>query len=124
MVKDAEVHSTEDKKRREEVDIRNRADQLVYETEKSLKEYGDRLDSETKSKVESAVGRVKEALKKNDIQEIKSATESLTAVWHEAASKMYQKSSTQTHPGSQGKSEEKSGKGKDKAVDADYEVVN
>ena len=124
MVKDAEVHSTEDKKRREEVDIRNRADQLVYETEKSLKEYGDRLDSETKSKVESAVGRVKEVLKKNDIQEIKSATESLTAVWHEAASKMYQKSSTQTHPGSQGKSEEKSGKGKDKAVDADYEVVN
>jgi len=124
MVKDAEVHSTEDKKRREEVDIRNRADQLVYETEKSLKEYGNRLDSETKSKVESAVGRVKEVLKKNDIQEIKSATESLTAVWHEAASKMYQKSSTQTHPGSQGKSEEKSGKGKDKAVDADYEVVN
>jgi len=124
MVKDAEVHSTEDKKRREEVDVRNRADQLVYETEKSLKEYGNRLDSETKSKVESAVGRVKEALKKNDIQEIKSATESLTAVWHEAASKMYQKSSTQTHPGSQGKSEEKSGKGKDKAVDADYEVVN
>ena len=124
MVKDAEVHSTEDKKKREEVDVRNRADQLTYETEKSLREYGNRLDSETKSKVESAVGRVKEALKKNDIQEIKSATESLTAVWHEAASKMYQKSSTQTHPGSQGKSEEKSGKGKDKAVDADYEVVN
>jgi len=124
MVKDAEVHSTEDKKRREEVDIRNRADQLVYETEKNLREYGDRLDSETKSKVESAIGRIKEALKKNDIQEIKSATESLTTVWHEAASKMYQKSTSQTNPGSQGKSEEKSGEGKDKAVDADYEVVN
>ncbi len=124
MVKDAEVHSTEDKKRREEVDIRNRADQLVYETEKSLKEYGDRLDSEAKSKVETAVARVKEALQKREIQEIKSATEALTSVWHEAASKMYQKSTAQTNSGSQGKSEENSGKGKDKAVDADYEVVN
>jgi molecular chaperone DnaK len=126
MVKDAEVHSTEDKKRREEVDIRNRADQLVYETEKSLREYGDKLDSETKSKVEAAVGRVKEVLKRNDIQETKSATESLTTVWHLAASRMYQKSTAQAQSGTQSKSEEKSekGKDKDKAVDADYEVVN
>ncbi|OGC84914.1 MAG: molecular chaperone DnaK [candidate division Zixibacteria bacterium RBG_16_43_9] len=125
MVKDAEVHSTEDRKRREEVDVRNRADQLAYETEKNLREYGDRLDSETKSKVETAVARVREALKKREMQEIKSATESLTSVWHEAASKMYQKSTAQTH--SRGdKKEGKSDRGKDKgnAVDADYEVVN
>ncbi|HVP35388.1 MAG TPA: molecular chaperone DnaK [Terriglobales bacterium] len=125
MVKDAEVHSSEDKKKREEVDTRNRADQLVYETEKNLREYGDRLDSETKAKVESAVGRVKEALKRNDIQEIKSATEALTSIWHQAASQMYQKSTSQTNPGAESK-EGNPGQGKDKdnSVDADYEVVN
>ncbi len=126
MVKDAEVHSSEDKKRREEVDIRNKADQLVYETEKSLKEYGDKLDGETKSRVESTVGRVREALKRGEIQEIKSASEALTAVWHEAAGKMYQKTTAQTQSGSQDKEEGKTEEGKDKgkAVDADYEVVN
>jgi molecular chaperone DnaK len=126
MVKDAEFHSSEDKKRREEVDIRNKADQLVYETEKSLKEYGDRLDSETKSRVESAVGRVREALKRGEIQEIKSASEALTTIWHEAAEKMYQKTTAQTQSGSQDKEEGKTEEGQDKgkAVDADYEVVN
>jgi molecular chaperone DnaK len=126
MVKDAEVHSSEDKKRREEVDIRNKADQLAYETEKSLKEYGDKLDSETKSRVESAVGRVKEALKRGEIQEIKSASEALTTIWHAAAEKMYQKTTAQTQSGSQDRGEAKTGEGKEKgkAVDADYEVVN
>ncbi|MFH0930871.1 MAG: molecular chaperone DnaK, partial [Candidatus Zixiibacteriota bacterium] len=126
MVKDAEIHSSEDKKRREEVDIRNKADQLVYETEKSLKEYGDKLDSETKSRVESAVGRVREALKRGEIQEIKSASEALTTIWHAAAEKMYQKTTAQTQSGSQDRGEAKTeeGKEKGKAVDADYEVVN
>jgi molecular chaperone DnaK len=126
MVRDAEAHSSEDKKRREEVDIRNKADQSAYETEKSLKEYGDKLDSETKARVESAVGRVREALKRGEIQEIKSASEALTDVWHEAAGKMYQKTTAQTQTGSQDRGETKTEEGKDKgkAVDADYEVVN
>jgi len=126
MVKDAEAHSSEDKKRREEVDIRNKADQLAYETEKSLKEYGDKLDSETKARVESAVGRVREALKRGEIQEIKSASEALTTIWHAAAEKMYQKTTAQTQSGSQDRGEAKTGEGKEKgkAVDADYEVVN
>ncbi len=126
MVKDAEAHSSEDKKRREEVDIRNKADQLAYETEKNLKEYGDKLDSETKSRVETAVGRVREALKRGEIQEIKSACEALTTIWHEVAEKMYQKATAQTQSGSQDRGEAKTGEGeeKGKAVDADYEVVN
>jgi len=127
MVKDAEEHSAEDKRRREEADIRNRADQLAYETEKGLKEYGDRLDTETKSRVEAGVGRVREALKRGDVQEIKAAFEALTAVWHEAAGKMYQRTTTtQTQSGSQGSEETKTEEGKDKgkAVDADYEVMN
>jgi molecular chaperone DnaK len=125
MVKDAQEHSTEDKKRREEVDARNKADQLVYETEKSLREYGDRLDSDTKARVEAAVSRVKEALKGKDTNEIKSATEALTMVWHEASAKMYQQAKT-SPPGQQQTTPETEDKKKDKdrAVDADYEVVN
>jgi molecular chaperone DnaK len=129
MVKDAETHSSEDKKRRSEVDAKNRADQMVYETEKNIKQFGDKLDPDTRAKVEAAVGRVKEALKGSNIEEIKSSTEALTQVWHEAAGKMYQK--TTTDQASQGHTEQEKPSGsasgskdKDQAVDADYEVVN
>jgi molecular chaperone DnaK len=126
MMKDAELHASEDKKKKDEADIKNRADQMVYETEKNLRDYGDRLDSEIKAKVEAAVGRVKEALKTNNMDEIKSATEALTSVWHEAAGKMYQHTTSNT----QGQrttidkehSEEKRGR-EGEPVDADYEVV-
>ena len=123
MVKDAEAHASEDKKRREEADIKNRADQMVYETEKNLKEYGDRIDSDTKSKVDSSVSRVKEALKKSDIEEIKKATEALTQIWHEAAGKMYQGTTSES---AKTESEPKEKKKKDtgEPVDTDYEVVN
>lgn len=126
MVKDAQEHSSEDKRKKEEVNTRNRSDQLVYETEKSLKEYGNKLDADARAKVEAAVGRVKEALKRNEMQEIKSATEALTSVWHEAAGKMYQQTTAQTKSGTQGNEGTKSGKTEDegKAVDADYEVMN
>jgi molecular chaperone DnaK len=131
MVKDAELHAAEDKKKKEEADIKNRADQLVYETEKGLREYGDKLDSDTRSKVESAMGRVTEALKTNRIDEIKSATEALTTVWHEAAGKMYQHTTSSTQEQrTSSQSEPKEGKpasggkgGEGEPVDADYEVV-
>jgi molecular chaperone DnaK len=128
MVKDAEAHASEDKKKRQQADVKNRADQMVFETEKGLREYGDKLDPDTKAKVEAAVSRTKEALKTNNSDEIKSATESLTTVWHEAAGKMYQqaqaKAGTQTQGTYSGteQQEEKKG-GKDEPVDADYEVV-
>ena len=137
MVKDADLHSAEDKKKREEADTKNRADQMVYETEKNLREYGDKLDPDSKAKVEAAVGRVREALKTNNIDEIKSATEALTTTWHEAAGKMYQHTTSSTQgqrttadkEHSEGKSAEgrsayggKGGEGE--PVDADYEVVS
>jgi len=129
MVKDAEAHQAEDKKRREEVETRNRADQLAYETEKNLKEMGDKIDPAVKSQVEAALGRVREALKGTDMGEIKSSMEALTQIWHEAAGKMYEKASTaQQGPkpgGEEPKAEEPKGKAeKGKAVDADYEVVD
>ncbi len=128
MVMDAEVHKAEDKKRREEVETRNRADQLAYETEKNLKEMGDKIDPALKSKVEVALGRVREALKGTEMGEIKSSMDALTQVWHEAAGKMYEKASTaqqgpKTEEGP--KPEETRGRAeKGKAVDADYEVVD
>jgi len=99
MVKDADLHAAEDKKKREEADTKNQADQMVYQTEKGLQEYGDKLDSDTKAKVGAAVARLKEALKTNNTDEIKSATEALTTVWHQAAGKMYQQ--TQATSGAQ-----------------------
>lgn len=124
MVKDAEAHTAEDKRCREEVDTKNRADQMVYETEKNLREFGDRLDVDTKAKVEAAVGRVKEALKRSDISEIKSATEALTQVWHEAAGKMYQRTTSagSTQPNPEPQKEQK--KDTQEPVDADYEVID
>jgi molecular chaperone DnaK len=128
MVKDADLHASEDKKKREEVDAKNRADQLVFETEKGLRDYGDKLDADNRAKVEAAMGRVREALKTNRLEEIKSATEALTTVWHEAASKMYQHTqagSTGQNQGPNTQAEHREGKNseKDSPVDADYEVV-
>ncbi len=130
MVKDAQAHADEDKQKREQADIRNRADQMIFETEKGLRDYGERLDADAKAKVQAAVNRVKEALKGNNLDEIKSATEALTTVWHEAAGKMYQQ--TQSGAGAQGKQEtgtearQSEGKkgGEGEPVDADYEVVS
>lgn len=129
MIKDAEAHAAEDKKKREEVDARNRADQMVYETEKNMKEFGDKLDANTKNSLEAAIGRLKEASKGSNIDEIKSATEALTQVWHEASAKMYQQAGA---PGQQAgyqqgepsQSAPPPPSGNDNVVDADYEVVD
>lgn len=130
MVKDAKSHEAEDRRKREEVDARNQADQLIYQTEKNLKEMGDKLDAGTKSKIEAAIGRAKEAVKGSNVDEIKSATEALTQVWHEAAAQMYQQT-TQGQAGPQAGPQQgppPGGEGSkpegDGAVDADYEIVN
>jgi molecular chaperone DnaK len=130
MVKDAQTHAGEDKRKREQIDSRNRADQLAYEVEKGLKEYGDKIDPDTRAKVEAALGRVKEALKSDQADEIKSATEALTQVWQQAAAAMYQQTSTQSGPqggptqsGPQPGETSEEKKDGDKTVDADFEVV-
>jgi len=134
-VKDAEEHTSEDKKRRDAIDARNRADQMVYETEKNLKQAGANLDPDVKARVEAAVSRVKEAMKMDNVDEIRSATEALTQVWHDAAEKMYAKASPHADPHTGGDSSggqagphagAQAGTGERKdgdAVDADFEVV-
>jgi len=127
MVKDAKEHEAEDRKKKEEIETRNKADQLVWQTEKNLKEWGDKLDSDTRSKVEAVVGRVKEALKGNHVAEIQSASDALTQIWHQAASQMYQKTA-QAGSGQSGSSTTDSDNEKTESrggpVDADFEVVN
>lgn len=95
MVKDAEAHAEEDRKKREEADIRNNADNLVYSTEKSLKDVGDKLSADEKSKIEAAIGEAKEALKGQDTAKIKAATDNLMQASHRLAEVLYA-SQTQT----------------------------
>ena len=134
MVKDAESHAEEDRKKREEVEIRNSADMLVYETEKNMKEFGDKLDSDTKARLDLAINRLKEALKGSDTNEIRSASESLQQVWHEASARMYQQTSGATGQQAGGPQAEPQAGPSGQAsppppkdeydVDADYEVVD
>lgn len=120
MVKDAAAHAEEDKQKREEVETRNRADSLVYETEKNLKEFGDKVDDATKEKVSNAVERVKSALAANNSEEIKAASDALTQVWHEASAQLYQQTTGATS--AEGTAEAPDD-GED-VVDAEYEVVD
>ena len=123
MVKDAEAHAEEDKQKREEVETRNRADSLVYETEKNLQEFGDKVDDATKEKVNAGVERVKQALEANNNAEIKSATDDLMQIWHEASAKLYQQTADaeQETPPDDAPSEDVP---EGDVVDAEYEVVD
>ncbi len=129
MVKDAKQHAAEDRKRRELVDARNSGDQLLYQTEKNLKEYGDKLDATLRNKIEAAMNRLREALKTDNLDEIRSATEGLNAAWNEASSTIYQQTTAQgagagaqAGTGSTTESTEKSGE--EKVEEADFEVVD
>ncbi|MDX1623912.1 MAG: Hsp70 family protein, partial [Gemmatimonadota bacterium] len=89
MVEDAEAHAAQDEKRRERVEMRNRADTLVYQTEKNLEELGEKISGDQKAKVEAALERTREALKKDDDEELKAATEDLQKLWHSVAQEAY-----------------------------------
>ncbi|MGH7742219.1 MAG: molecular chaperone DnaK [Candidatus Eiseniibacteriota bacterium] len=128
MVKDAEAHADEDRKRREGVEARNRGDALVYEIDKNLKEHGDKLDGALKGRIEEALGKLREALKGEDSSAISSTADAVQAVWHEAAASLYQQSPGAAEgagPGPDAPGGPTKGKdGGSGAVDADFEVVN
>ena len=114
-VKEAEMYAAEDAKRKEEIDVRNQGDQMVYQTEKTLNEMGDKLDAADKSEVESKLTALKTALTGTDTAAIKAATEELTQAFYKVSEKMYQAAG-----GAQGGT---SGNGQD-YYDADYTVVD
>ncbi|HOJ11211.1 MAG TPA: molecular chaperone DnaK [Clostridiales bacterium] len=89
-VKEAERYAEEDKKKKEEIEIRNNADSLVYQSEKTLKDMGDKLGGDDKSKIETEIEKVKSALKGSDLEAIKNATDALQKVFYDVSSKIYQ----------------------------------
>jgi molecular chaperone DnaK len=134
MKKDAEAHSAEDKKRREVVDLKNQADQLIYSTEKTLKEHGDKVSAETRGKIESAVNNLKETIKGEDGSAIKKAMENLSDTAQELGKVLYEEAAKKQAAGGQASSgprpsEQKGGEGEvhrkgggDDVIDAEFEA--
>ena len=127
MQKDAETHADEDKQRREAVDRRNEADQLIYATEKSLADYGDKLADADKKGVEDAVTALKEALEGTDDEAINQAMAALQQASHKLAEEMYkdaQAEQAQGEPAPEGAADQPQGGGESEPVDADFKVVD
>jgi len=118
MVKEAEANAEADKKHKEEVETRNQADSLVYQTEKTLKEMGDKIEAKEKEKIEKAVAELKTALEGKDTANIKAKSEALTEELYKITSKMYQ----QANPQGQGPTSEQAPQD-DNVVDAEYEEI-
>ncbi len=130
MKNDAKEHAADDKKKKDDVEVRNQADSLVFQTKKQMEELKDKLPADSKSKLEAEIKKVEEALSTNNSEQIKSATDSLNKSWNEIASKLYSQTNA-GQPGAGGpqaepkQEEENKSKGDDKDVqDASYEVVD
>ena len=136
MVKEAKEHEEEDKKRKEEVEIRNNADSMIYTTEKTLSELSDKLSKEQKEKIESSLKDAKTAVNENDIEKIKKEIENLQKVLQEAGTSIYEEaakkyaeeqakqktSADQENADSEKNKSDKKKKDKDNVVDADFKV--
>ena len=129
LVKDAQAHTEEDKKRRKTAEAKNQADTLIYQTEKNLSEHGDKIAAEDKTKIEEAVAALKKAMEGTDPEAIESATQTLTTASHKLAEEMYKKASASTAAGSGTDADRrKTGAGEtktdEKVVDAEFEEVD
>jgi molecular chaperone DnaK len=129
LVKDAEAHTEEDKKKKELIEARNQADAMAYSVEKNIKEFGEKISAAEKTRIEEAIAKVKKAIEGDNLSEITSAQEELTNASHKLAEAMYAKSS-EPHAGAGAKGAaagEKAGAGagkkEDDVVDADFEDV-
>jgi molecular chaperone DnaK len=131
LVREAEAHAEEDKRRKELIEARNHADSLVYSVEKNVKEFGDKVDAAEKTKIEEAITKTKKALEGDDIEAIKKAQDELMTVSHKLAEAMYAKTAggqggPEAGGGAQqqaGDQQQASGKKNDDVVDADFEEV-
>ncbi|MCC2685722.1 MAG: dnaK, partial [Paenibacillaceae bacterium] len=127
MMKDAEAHAEEDRKRKEAVEVRNQADQLIYTVDKTIKDLGDKVDQAEIAKANEAKDNLKKALEGDDVDAIKAASDTLTEIVQQLSVKLYEQASQQAQPGdgagAAGAGAD-AGKAKDNVVDADYEVVD
>ena len=124
-VKEAEQYAAQDKKMKEEVEVRNQADQMVYQSEKTLSEMGDKIPADDKSKVQAGIDKLKEVLKGTDTAAIKTATDELTQAFYAVSEKLYQQANPQ---GAQGGAQQQAGPDagaqQGQYYDADYKVVD
>jgi molecular chaperone DnaK len=131
-IKEAEEHADEDKKKHELIQSRNNLDNLIYQTEKSLKENGDKVTDDEKKKIEVAITEAREALKTENVEELNKAVEKLSQASHGLAQKMYEEAAkkqqantqTQSESNQQQDSQTKKSDNKDDVVDADFEVMD
>ena len=126
MRRDAKEHEEEDRRKREEIETRNQADAMIFQGEKQLKEFESKLDQNTRSKIQAAIDRLKEAVKGNNITEIKSAMEQYNSAWNEASQQMYAQAKSQTYDTAGQQQTQSSGQKPDdgKVENADFEVVD
>ena len=125
MVKEAEAHASEDEKKKEEVEVRNNADSLVYQAEKTLKDIGDKADDALKGKVESAIAELKNALSGTDTAVIKEKAEALSQPLYEMTGKLYEQAQADGQQNQQANAQqESSAQGQDDVVDGDYKVMD
>jgi molecular chaperone DnaK len=127
MVKDAEKNAGEDKKRREEIEVRNRLDSQTYEVEKNVKEWGDKVSADLKTRIDASIERARKALRGDDIGEIRAAQEELSKAYSEAGQAFYQQQSSaaESAPGAaspEGTAD--AGAKPDDVAEADYEIVD
>ncbi|MDD5459584.1 MAG: Hsp70 family protein, partial [Phycisphaerae bacterium] len=134
MTTDAESHAAEDKKRREVVDLKNQADQLIYSTEKTLKEHGDKVSGQTRGNIENALNNLKETVKGEDADAIKKAMENLSTAAQELGKVLYEEAAKKQAESSQGGAQQQAGptpppegetkrkKGGDDVIDAEFEA--
>jgi molecular chaperone DnaK len=131
MVKEAAAHEAEDKKRKEAIEAKNNADSLIYQAEKTIKDLGDKADASKVSEIKSKIADLKEAVKTNDVDKIKAASEALTKPLYDLTSDMYkqadaQQQAAQQQAGAQqsGSTQQQESQSGEKVVDADYKVVD
>ncbi|MCD8357646.1 MAG: molecular chaperone DnaK [Oscillospiraceae bacterium] len=123
-VREAEQYAAEDAKKKEDVDIRNQGDQMVYQTEKTLEEMKDKIDASDKAEVEGALAKLKTALSGSDTAAIKAETEALTQVFYRVSEKLYSQAAPQGEPGQQPGGNPGASAGGEQYYDADYTVVD
>jgi len=130
MIKDAEAHAEEDRRKKALAEARNEADNMVYSVEKSLREFGDKVSADERSRIEAAINNTKKAMDSNDVETIKRAIQELSTVSHKLAEEMYKKATAQTAGGGEaGGAGESAGGGKEEkakegVVDAEFEEVD
>ncbi|MFS8540540.1 MAG: Hsp70 family protein, partial [Tissierellales bacterium] len=119
-IKEAERYAEEDKKRKQEVEIRNNADSMIYQTEKTLRELKDKISDSERKKVQDKIDQLRKALEGSNVEEIKAKTEELSQEFYSISQRLYQ----QANQGTQTGSASNDAKGNDDVVDADYEVMD